>query len=286
VIVAAAWLLSAAPAWSHGALSGPTSRAVMCGPEGGAAAKSAACKAATAASARGAFAAWDDIRVPGVNGRDRQLIPDGKLCSGGLATFKGLDLARADWPATTVVAGAAFIFRYRVTIPHRGSFRLYVTKDGYRPTSPLRWADLSTTPFLTVANPPMQNGAYVLKGRLPAGKAGRQLIYAIWQTTSTPDTYYSCSDVVFRAPAGAAAAPASPSAIAASADPSPVAAAPVAADAPLPTAAAPRPNLLAMPVLIGVGVGLAAGVVLLFIQYRRRPPTRPAGRSAHQPKSR
>jgi len=45
---------------------------------------SAACKAATAASGGGsAFTDWDNLRVPNVNGRDRQLIPDGKLCSGG-----------------------------------------------------------------------------------------------------------------------------------------------------------------------------------------------------------
>jgi chitin-binding protein len=36
-----------------------------------------------------------------------------------------------------------------------------------------------------------------MEGRLPAGRTGRHLIYTIWQNSDTPDTYYSCSDVLF-----------------------------------------------------------------------------------------
>jgi predicted carbohydrate-binding protein with CBM5 and CBM33 domain len=143
--------------------------------------------------------------VPNIAGRDRQLIPDGKLCSGGLAAFKGLDLGRADWPTTTVSSGAAFTFKYKASIPHEGSFRLYVTHDGYDPRTPLRWADLVATPFLTVTDPTLRGGVYALNGKLPPGRTGRQLIFTVWQTSSTPDTYYSCSDVVFTGGAGAAA---------------------------------------------------------------------------------
>jgi predicted carbohydrate-binding protein with CBM5 and CBM33 domain len=278
-VLAAAWLLSvalaAAPAGAHGAMASPISRAVACGPDGGTAATSTACTAATALSGGTAFAGWDDIRVANVNGRDRQRIPDGRLCSGGLAQFKGLDLARADWPATTVVAGANFTFRYRVTIPHRGSFRLYVTRDTYVPTRALRWADLEARPFLTVANPRVQGGAYILKGTLPPGKTGRHLIYTVWQTTSTPDTYYSCSDVVFRPLAGAAEA-ASPAASSparnAVADPSPVDAAPVNAD-PQPVAAVSHSSP-AVPILVAVGLGLVGATVFLTVRHRRLEPAR------------
>ena len=34
-------------------------------------------------------------------GRHKQLIPDGKLCSAGRDKYRGLDLARGDWPAST-----------------------------------------------------------------------------------------------------------------------------------------------------------------------------------------
>jgi chitin-binding protein len=190
----------AAPAQAHGALDNPVSRVYACSPEGGQSARSAACKAAVAVSGAQAFVDWDNLRIPNINGRDRQLIPDGKLCSGGLPAYRGLDLPRADWPATKVSAGASFTFTYRTTIPHPGVFRMYVTKDGYDPTRPLTWSDVEAKPFLTASNPPITNGAYVMPGKLPAGKTGRHMIFTIWQTN--PDTYYSCSDAVFTGPAG------------------------------------------------------------------------------------
>ncbi|MGI8332458.1 lytic polysaccharide monooxygenase auxiliary activity family 9 protein [Actinomadura scrupuli] len=200
VVFAMAGTLSAipaGPAGAHGATGNPPSRGLVCGPEGGSGARSGACRAAAAASGVQAVKDWDNIRVPGVNGRDRQVIPDGRLCSGGIARFRGLDLARTDWPATRMVSGARFTFKYRVTIPHRGAFRLYVTRNGYDRSHALRWSDLESRPFLTVTDPPVRGGAYVAAGRLPKGKTGRHLIYTVWQTSNTPDTYYSCSDVVF-----------------------------------------------------------------------------------------
>jgi predicted carbohydrate-binding protein with CBM5 and CBM33 domain len=198
--------LTAAPAHAHGALANPVSRVYACGPEGGQNAQSTACKAAIAANGTQGFADWDNLRVANVAGRDRQVIPDGKLCSGGLPAFKGLDLARADWPTTKLSSGASFTFSYRETIPHKGTFRLYITRDGYDPTRSLTWAALNTVPFLTATDPTLTNGAYVLNGRVPAGKTGRQLIYTIWQNSSTSDTYYSCSDVVFTAASASSSA--------------------------------------------------------------------------------
>lgn len=198
---ATATLLSAAgPAQAHGAPTSPLSRAAACGPEGGRAG-TPACRAAIAAGA--AVREWDNIRVAGIDGRDRERIPDGELCSGGLSAYRGLDLPRADWPATTLTAGARYSFRYRTTIPHRGTFRLYVTTRAYAPTRRLTWADVEARPFLTVTDPPIRGGAYQLSGRLPADRTGRHIIYVIWRNSDTQDTYYSCSDVVFR-PAAAA----------------------------------------------------------------------------------
>ena len=146
------------------------------------------------------------MRTASTAGRDRATIPDGKLCSGGLAQYAGLDLARTDWPTTRVTPGAKFTFRYRTTIPHEGTFRMYVTKPGYAAGRPLRWADLESKPFLSITDPRRSGGAYVLPRRLPTGLVGRHVVYTIWQNSSTPDTYYSCSDVVF-APSAKTAAP-------------------------------------------------------------------------------
>ncbi|GGN73427.1 hypothetical protein GCM10011579_051500 [Streptomyces albiflavescens] len=198
VAVAAPLLLAtwaAGPAQAHGAPTDPVSRVAACSPEGGTLIRTAACKAAIAANGA-PFTAWDNLRVAGVNGRDRQVIPDGHLCSGGLPAYKGLDLARADWPSTRLTSGGSFTLRYSSTIPHTGTFKLYLTKPGYDPTRPLKWSDLPTQPFATATDPALVNGAYRIKAKLPSDRTGRQMLYTIWQNSSTTDTYYSCSDVV------------------------------------------------------------------------------------------
>ncbi|GAP48692.1 secreted cellulose-binding protein [Streptomyces azureus] len=189
-------LWAAGPARAHGAPTDPVSRVVACSPEGGGRAGSAACRAAVAANGA-PFAAWDNLRVANVDGRDRQVVPDGKLCSGGLPGYKGLDLARADWPATRMTPGETLTMRYVSTIPHTGTFRMYLTKPGYDPAGPLSWSDLPAKPFAEVTDPALTDGAYRVEATLPSDRSGRHVLYTVWQNSSTPDTYYSCSDVVF-----------------------------------------------------------------------------------------
>ncbi|MFE9833869.1 lytic polysaccharide monooxygenase [Streptomyces sp. NPDC005551] len=211
VAVAAPLLLTswaAGPAQAHGAPTDPVSRVVACSPEGGSRAGSAACRAAIASNGA-PFTAWDNLRVAGVNGRERQVIPDGQLCSGGLPAYRGLDLARADWPATRLSPGAPLTLAYSSTIPHTGTFRLYLTKPGYDPAKPLTWSDLPTRPFATATDPSLVKGAYRIAAKLPADRSGRHVLFTVWQNSSTADTYYSCSDVVFaRIGGGGTAGPA------------------------------------------------------------------------------
>ncbi|MFI6268381.1 lytic polysaccharide monooxygenase auxiliary activity family 9 protein [Micromonospora zamorensis] len=281
VLVAAATVpLAATPAAAHGAPTNPVSRAAACGPEGRYAATSA-CRAAVQAGA--AVREWDNVRVAAINGRDRERIPDGELCSGGLSAYRGLDLPRADWPSTELTTGAKFTFTYRTTIEHRGTFRLYVTKPDYDPRAPLTWADLEARPFLTMKDPPVRAGAYQLAGRLPAGRDGRHLIYTIWQNSSTPDTYYSCSDVVFRgARATASKAVATKSAAAA---PRTAASRPVASESAVAAAADPGVPVASVtnlggrwPVLAGAAVVLVLLLLLIGASRRRRGVAAPVGR--------
>ncbi|PZG14585.1 chitin-binding protein [Micromonospora craterilacus] len=199
LVALVAAMTSAVPAAAHGAPTYPVSRAAACAPDGEHV-DTPACRAAVKAGA--ALREWDNIRVFGVNGRDRERIPDGELCSGGLSAYRGLDLPRTDWPATPLAAGVELAVRYRTTIPHKGTFRLYLTRVGYAPTRKLTWADLETVPFLRVIDPPVRAGAYQMSGRLPGDRSGRHVIYTVWQNSDTADTYYSCSDVDIR-PAGA-----------------------------------------------------------------------------------
>ncbi|MFJ6833756.1 lytic polysaccharide monooxygenase [Streptomyces sp. NPDC091209] len=205
VALAAPLLLTtwaAGTASAHGAPTSPVSRVVACSPEGGSLIRTAACRAAIAANGA-PFTAWDNLRVADVNGRDRSVIPDGKLCSGGLPAYKGLDLARADFPSTRLTPGAALTLKYSSTIPHTGTFKLYLTKQGYSASRALKWSDLPEKPFATATDPAMVDGAYRIKATLPSDRTGRQMLFTIWQNSSTTDTYYSCSDVVFSAAGGA-----------------------------------------------------------------------------------
>ncbi|WTN14993.1 lytic polysaccharide monooxygenase [Streptomyces canus] len=207
-------VFAAAPAQAHGAPTDPVSRVFACSPDGGSSG-TAACRAAVAANGS-PFTAWDNLRVANVNGRDRQTIPDGKLCSGGLPAYQGLDLARSDWPSTRLSPGATLTMKYVSTIPHTGTFRMYLTEPGYDPSKPLKWSDLPEQPFAQVKDPALTDGAYRIRMTLPKDRTGRQVLYTIWQNSSTADTYYSCSDVVFPAAAdkagdgGGASAAASP----------------------------------------------------------------------------
>ncbi len=195
-------LSAAGPAQAHGAPTNPVSRAFACSPDGGSLAGTAACRAALAANGGAPFTFWDNVRVGDVNGRDRAMIPDGRLCSGGLSGYRGLDLARSDWPSTTLSPGARLTMTYRSTIPHTGTFKMFLTKPGYDPSAPLNWSDLPERPFAEVKDPAMKGDAYRIGMTLPSDRTGHHVLYTIWQNSSTADTYYSCSDVVFPAAKG------------------------------------------------------------------------------------
>ncbi|MFE7167550.1 lytic polysaccharide monooxygenase [Streptomyces sp. NPDC057616] len=188
--------LAAAPASAHGTMGDPVSRVSQCYAENPESPRSAACKAAVAAGGTQALYDWNGIRIGDAAGQHRKLIPDGKLCSANNEEFKGLDLARADWPATSVQSGA-YTFKYRVTAPHKGTFTVYLTKAGYDPAKPLAWSDLDLEhPVATATDPVASGGFYTFSGTLPQ-RSGKQLLYAIWQRSDSPEAFYSCSDVTF-----------------------------------------------------------------------------------------
>ncbi|MFG2192447.1 lytic polysaccharide monooxygenase [Streptomyces sp. NPDC048639] len=197
--------LTAAPAVAHGSMTDPVSRVSACFTEGPENPKSAACKAAVAASGTQAFYDWNEVNIANAAGRHNEIVPDGKLCSAGRDKYKGLDLPRADWPSSKMSAGD-HTFRYKATAPHKGSFELYITKDGYNPKKPLKWSDLEARPFAKVTDPKLQNGSYVFNGTVPP-KSGRHLIYSVWQRSDSPEAFYTCSDVVFGGGGGSATAP-------------------------------------------------------------------------------
>ncbi|MER6616236.1 lytic polysaccharide monooxygenase auxiliary activity family 9 protein [Streptomyces xantholiticus] len=280
-------LLAAGTAQAHGSPTDPVSRTAVCGLEGAQRA-SGACRAAVDANGGAPIGAWDNLRLPDIGGRDREAVPDGQLCSAGLDAYRGLDVARADWPATPLKAGAPFTLTYRSSIPHKGTFELYLTQQEHDPAAPLTWAELGDRPFATATDPALENGAYRIRGRLPVGLTGRHVLYTIWRNTDTPDTYYSCSDVVLTPdedtqqnparpgpPASASAPPPptaqSPTASSGQAAPAPSRTASSGQDAPAPagSAAGERPVILFGAAAAALALASVCGSVLL--RRRARP---------------
>lgn len=187
-------LLPASAAHAHGTMSNPPSRVYVCKNEGPESPKSDACKAAVAAGGTQAFYDWNEVSLLEAGGRHRELIPDGKLCSAGRDKYRGLDLQRADWPATSVQPGD-FTITYHATAPHANSdFEFYITREGWNPTMPLKWSDLVHIKTFTNQNPTtFTNWTITLPQR-----TGRHVLYSIWQrVVGSNEAFYTCSDIDF-----------------------------------------------------------------------------------------
>lgn len=196
--------LTPGAASAHGALDTPVSRISACYAEGPESPKSKVCKDLVADSGTQPLYDWNEVNIANANGQSRTIIPDGHLCSADRDKYRALDWARTDWPATPVQAGSTTI-SFRVTAPHRGVMTLYITKQGYDPTKPLKWSDLDDTPVATYTTAASSPGYYTFPATLPA-RTGRQLIYQVWQRTDSPEAFYGCADVVFGQTAAAAKA--------------------------------------------------------------------------------
>ena len=196
-LLAAGSLLASRVALAHGSMMNPISRVYSCYLEGPETPDTIACRDAIAAGGTQPLYDWNEVNIRDAAGRHREIIPDGQLCSAGRAKYAAFDQPRQDWATTIMPASGSYTFQYTVSTPHPGWFELYVTRDGYDPTQPLKWSDLEATPFVRVLNPPIWNGAYVITGNLPTGKSGKHLIYSIWERTDSPEAFYYCSDVWF-----------------------------------------------------------------------------------------
>ncbi len=189
-------------ALAHGSMTYPSSRTYSCYEDGRVNGNgdlnptNPACVAAVAIGGKQPLWDWFGNLIGNAGGRHREIIPDGHLC-GPTTKYDAYNQARADWPVTQVRAGATVTLRYNAWAPHPGTWEQYVTKDGFDVTQPLKWSDLEPAPFDRITNPPLGNGEYAWTATLPSTKAGRHVIYSIWQRSDSPEAFYSCSDVVF-----------------------------------------------------------------------------------------
>ncbi len=260
-------------AWAHGSMEDPVSRVYHCYQENPMHPISAACAAAVEAKGPQAFYDWNGLNRNAGNNQHRKIIPDGKICSANHAGFEGLDLPRTDWVATTISPdqNGNYTFVYLGTAPHATKyFDFYITKDGYDPSQPLKWADFEDTPFCS-ASPPLANGRYTMTCPLP-NKPGKRVIYNIWQRSDSPEAFYACIDVIIQ-PNGAAV-----TATPAAGTPTPTKVAPTATPqpgvTPTPSGATPTPTKVVATATPQPGATTTPGAPTPTLI-----PTRPAGGS-------
>ncbi|MBK0055238.1 lytic polysaccharide monooxygenase [Stenotrophomonas sp. S39] len=189
-------------AFAHGTLSKPSSRVYSCyqgNPENP---TNPACAAAKAIGGAQPFYDWAGINQAAANGNHQAVVPDGELCSGGNSKYRGLDLSRSDWQTTPIRGDARgrYTFEYKAPAPHATrDWKFYVTREGWQPGSPLRWADLEE--FCTLGNVPLSGDVYKLDCPLPK-RTGQHVIYNTWQRSDSAEAFYTCADVRFEGGGG------------------------------------------------------------------------------------
>lgn len=185
---AAVPLATAIPAYSHGWITTPPSRAALC---------------AAGTVANCGDIQWEPQSVEGLKGFPAAGPADGRICSAGHTNFGQLDQPKTPagtaWPTTKVTAGANYTFRWQFTAMHATTdFKYFITKTGWNQNHALTRADLETTPFLTVPyNGQRPPATLTHTGTLPGGRSGHHVILGVWTVADTTNAFYSCADVTF-----------------------------------------------------------------------------------------
>ncbi|MEU1489066.1 lytic polysaccharide monooxygenase [Streptomyces sp. NPDC005776] len=202
-------LLGQGSAQAHGVAMTPGSRTYLCWLDaqtstGALDPTNPACKAALNESGATALYNWFAVLDSNAGGRGAGYVPDGKLCSAGDRSpynFTGYNAARADWPRTHLTSGNTIQVKHSNWAAHPGSFRIYLSKPGYSPSTELGWDDLELID--TVVNPPQSGspgtdgGHYYWDLALPSGRSGDAVMFIQWVRSDSQENFFSCSDVVF-----------------------------------------------------------------------------------------
>ncbi|GAA1313494.1 lytic polysaccharide monooxygenase auxiliary activity family 9 protein [Saccharothrix xinjiangensis] len=139
---------------------------------------------------------WNGLYRNGVGGNHQGALPNGQLCSGGLAEsgrYRALDAVGA-WNATNMPR--QFTLRLDDSARHGADYlRIYITRQGVNTaTQALRWSDLE---LVTTTGRYGTTGLY--EAQVNAGsRTGRHVVFTIWQASHMDQAYYLCSDVNFQ----------------------------------------------------------------------------------------
>ncbi|WNI19664.1 lytic polysaccharide monooxygenase [Actinacidiphila sp. ITFR-21] len=196
-------------AQAHGVAMMPGSRTYLCYEDaltstGALTPTNPACAAAVAQSGTTPLYNWFAVLDSNAGGRGQGYVPDGTICSAGDKSpydFSAYNAARSDWPRTHLTSGSTIQTQYSNWAAHPGTFKVYVTKQGWAPTTPLAWADLEQIGSITnppsVGSPGTDGGHYYWDLTLPANRSGDALIFIQWVRSDSNENFFSCSDIAF-----------------------------------------------------------------------------------------
>lgn len=140
-------------------------------------------------------------------------VPDEQLCSAGIKKFKGINEPHADWKASPVsVYGDIALLFYTATQVHEPSkWTVYLSNPDFdSSTQRLKWSDLEELELKRVDHVEAKSesgqtkgpGQYLLQVKLPENyqQDKKSVIYVQWERTDPArETFFSCSDVIFKA---------------------------------------------------------------------------------------
>jgi len=197
-------LVAPGSADAHGVAMFPGSRTYLCYVDGLQSTgqivpTNPACADAVAQGGQQPLYDWFGVLRSDAGGRTTGYIADGEICGAGTTKYAAYNAARTDWPLTHLTAGSTIQLQYSNWAAHPGTFHMYITKDGWSPTTPLAWGDLES--FWAATDPPQTGGPgalnyYYWNTTLPQ-KSGRHMLFIQWVRSDSQENFFSCSDVVF-----------------------------------------------------------------------------------------
>ena len=185
----------------HGSVSDPVSRVYRIFQENPETPRSEASATAIATAGTQAFYDWHEVSrlVPGYDPESldpyREIIPDGQLAGAGREKYAGLNLVRADWPATAVNPGP-YPVEFDAWVPHDPSYFLaFITSDEWSPDQPLGWEDLEPLPGTDRVV--RDENYYRFTVDFPQ-RSGHHVLFVVWQRIDPAgEVFFSASDIDF-----------------------------------------------------------------------------------------
>lgn len=176
-------LLTSASAWSHGYITKPESRNLLCKTGGN--------------SACGAIQ-WEPQSLEAPSGFPAGGPADGVIASAALPQFGELnEQTSSRWSKRPLKAGANN-FTWQFTANHASrNWRYYITRADWNPNQKLSRASFDLTPFCTVSGNGLQPPMQVTHACNVPQRSGYQVILSVWEVADTPNSFYNMIDVTF-----------------------------------------------------------------------------------------